>query len=50
MTRNLSDLENLIFVLANTGEGRINQETEQIERYLATMIGNFVFDDVVLTD
>jgi hypothetical protein len=50
MTKNFGDLEDLIFVLANTGNDRINDETEGIERYLATMIGNFVFDDVVITD
>ena len=50
MSKNMTDLEDLIFVLANTGSGRINGEKEDIERYLATMIGNFVFDDVVITD
>jgi predicted hydrocarbon binding protein len=50
MSKNMADLEDLIFVLANTGSGRINGEKEDIEKYLATMIGNFVFDDVVITD
>ena len=50
MTKNVNDLEDLIFVLANTGNERINEETEEIERYLATMIGSFVFDDVAITD
>ena len=50
MTRNVGDLEDLIFVLANTGNERINDQTENIERYLATMIGSFVFDDVAITD
>lgn len=50
MTNDMSDLEDLIFVLANTGPGRINESKEEIERYLATKIGSFVFDDVVITD
>lgn len=46
----VANLEELIFVLANTGSGRINQQVTGIERFLATKIANFLFDDVVITE
>lgn len=50
MSKNFEDVEDLVFVLANTGNLRINQQTEGLEKYLATTIGNFLFDDIVITD
>lgn len=47
---NVEGIEDLIFTLANTGNERYNSQTESIERYLATKIANFLFDDVVITD
>ena len=46
---NESDIEDLIFVLANTGPQRFVDGVDFIERYLAAKIGNFVFDDVVIS-
>jgi len=46
----IEDINNLIFLLANTGDNRFNSETGGIERYLAMQIANFLFDDVVISE
>ena len=49
-----SNLDDLIFVLLNTGNGMIrsNRESETVEirKYIATKIGQFLFDDVAITE
>lgn len=43
-------VEHFIFIAANSGYGRINgNNTEDIRQYMATAIGNFLFDDVVIS-
>lgn len=45
------NIEDLIFVMANTGDNNfLNQDINTIERYLATKIGYFLFDDVTITE
>ena len=46
----VSDIEDLVFALANTGPGRFNSTSDGIEKFIATKIANFLFDDVVITD
>ena len=46
----IDDIDDLIFGLANTGNMRINPSAAGMERYMATKIANFLFDDVVITD
>ena len=49
-----NNLDDLIFVLLNTGNGmmRSNRESETVEirKYIATKIGQFLFDDVAITE
>ena len=43
-------LKHLIFLSVNSGEGRINgKSTDDITTFIASAIGNFVFDDTVIT-
>lgn len=43
-------LKHLIFLSVNSGEGRINgKNTDDITTFIASAIGNFVFDDTVIT-
>ena len=43
-------VESFIFLAANSGAGRVNENnTEDIRRFMATSIGNFLFDDVVIS-
>ena len=43
-------VEHFIFLAANSGAGRINgNNTEDIRRFMTTSIGNFLFDDVVIS-
>lgn len=46
----MSDVDDMIFALANTGNMRFNTDASGLEKYLATKIANFLFDDVVITD
>ena len=46
----VDDIDDLIFGLANTGNMRINTSAAGMERYMATKIANFLFDDVVIAD
>lgn len=46
----VADIEDLVFALANTGPGRFNSSGEGMEKFIATKIANFLFDDVVITD
>lgn len=47
---NIGRVDEIVFALANTGPRRFNNSAASIERYLATKIANFLFDDVVITD
>ena len=43
-------LKHLVFLSVNSGEGRINgKNTDDITTFIASAIGNFVFDDTVIT-
>ena len=43
-------LKHLIFLAINSGEGRVNgNNTNDITTFIASAIGNFVFDDTVIT-
>ena len=43
-------LKHLVFLAVNSGEGRINgKNTDDITTFIASAIGNFVFDDTVIT-
>ena len=47
---NESVLKHLIFLTINSGDGRINgSNTKDITTFIASAIGNFVFDDTVIT-
>lgn len=46
----VSNVNDIIFALANTGSNQYNGSADSIEKYLATQIANFLFDDVVITD
>lgn len=46
----VSNIDDLVFALANTGSGRFNVSAANMERFIATKIGNFLFDDIVITD
>jgi hypothetical protein len=46
----VNDIEDLVFALANTGPGRFNSTSDGMEKFIATKIANFLFDDVVITD
>lgn len=46
----VNDIEDLVFALANTGSGRFNSSSGGMEKFIATKIANFLFDDVVITD
>ena len=44
-------IEHLLFITANSGPGRINgNNLEDVRKFLASAIGNFMFDDVVISD
>jgi hypothetical protein len=43
-------IEHLVFIAANSGNDRINgNNTEDIRRFFASAIGNFMFDDVLIS-
>jgi hypothetical protein len=43
-------IEHLVFIAANSGNDRINGDnTEDIRRFFASAIGNFMFDDVLIS-
>lgn len=45
------NIEDLIFVMANTGDKNfLNQDKTTIQRYLATKIAYFLFDDVTIAE
>lgn len=45
------NIEDLIFVMANTGDKNfLNQDKSTIQRYLATKIAYFLFDDITITE
>lgn len=43
-------IEHLVFIAANSGSDRVNgNNTEDIRRFFASAIGNFMFDDVLIS-